>query len=99
MRTSPLTSTMTALLICFWFASAHMGLKMSILIFEGNWQCIIDNMNPNSILGYLTIIVHMGSDKLYKTPPSLIHAIQKDGKSVLWISDLVHGNTFENETK
>ena len=54
---------------------------------------IIDTMNPTNIPGRLTIIVRMGAEKLRKNLPGLIRAVQREGKSVLWISDPVHGNT------
>ena len=54
-------------------------------------------MNPQNIPGRLTIIVRMGADKLRKNFPGLIRAVQREGKSVLWISDPVHGNTRKTE--
>mmetsp|Transcript_2016 Transcript_2016/g.4643 ORF Transcript_2016/g.4643 Transcript_2016/m.4643 type:complete len:506 (-) Transcript_2016:152-1669(-) len=58
---------------------------------------IIDTMNPQNIPGRLTIIVRMGAEKLRKNLPGLIRAVQREGKSVLWISDPVHGNTRKTE--
>uniref|UniRef100_A0A7S2YH91 Phospho-2-dehydro-3-deoxyheptonate aldolase n=1 Tax=Entomoneis paludosa TaxID=265537 RepID=A0A7S2YH91_9STRA len=59
---------------------------------------IIDTMNPQNIPGRLTIIVRMGAEKLRKNLPGLIRAVQREGKSVLWISDPVHGNTYKTES-
>jgi len=58
---------------------------------------ICDSLNPNNIPGRLTIIVRMGAEKLRKNLPGLIRAAQREGKSVLWISDPVHGNTYKAE--
>ncbi|GMI23019.1 hypothetical protein TeGR_g10669 [Tetraparma gracilis] len=58
---------------------------------------ICDSLNPNNIPGRLTIIVRMGAEKLRKNLPGLIRAAQREGKSVLWISDPVHGNTYKTE--
>mmetsp|Transcript_892 Transcript_892/g.2124 ORF Transcript_892/g.2124 Transcript_892/m.2124 type:complete len:501 (-) Transcript_892:159-1661(-) len=58
---------------------------------------IIDTMNPQNIPGRLTIVVRMGAEKLRKNLPGLIRAVQREGKSVLWISDPVHGNTRKTE--
>eukprot|EP00957_Ditylum_brightwellii_P170968 13013958-Ditylum_brightwellii.AAC.1 len=55
-------------------------------------------MNPNNIPGSLTIIVCLGAKKLCKNLPRLIHAVQREGKSVLWISNPMHRNTFKTET-
>jgi len=58
---------------------------------------IVDTMNPENIPGRLTIVVRMGAEKLRKNLPGLIRAVQREGKSVLWISDPVHGNTYKTE--
>lgn len=58
---------------------------------------IIETMNPQNIPGRLSIIVRMGAEKLRKNLPGLIRAVQREGKSVLWISDPVHGNTRKAE--
>ncbi|CAB9509287.1 deoxyheptonate aldolase 1, chloroplastic [Seminavis robusta] len=58
---------------------------------------IIDTMNPQNIPGRLTIVVRMGAEKLRKNLPGLIRAVQREGKSVLWISDPVHGNTRKTD--
>jgi len=59
---------------------------------------ICDTMNPQNIPGKLTIVVRMGAEKVRKNLPGLIRAVQREGKSVLWISDPVHGNTYKSET-
>mmetsp|Transcript_2452 Transcript_2452/g.3859 ORF Transcript_2452/g.3859 Transcript_2452/m.3859 type:complete len:502 (-) Transcript_2452:187-1692(-) len=75
-----------------------LGVKISDKCTPDELLRIIDNMNPNNIPGRLTIIVRMGAEKLRKNLPGLIRAVQREGKSVLWISDPVHGNTFKTET-
>ena len=46
---------------------------------------------PRSIV----IIVRMGAERLREKLPALVRAVQRAGKSVLWISDPVHGNTVQ----
>jgi 3-deoxy-7-phosphoheptulonate synthase len=58
----------------------------------------VDAMNPENIPGRLTIIVCMGAEKLRSNLPGLIRAVQREGKSVLWVSDPVHGNTYKAES-
>jgi len=70
-----------------------LGVKISDKCTPEELIRIIDTMNPQNIPGKLTIIVRMGADKLRKNLPGLIRAVQREGKSVLWISDPVHGNT------
>lgn len=48
---------------------------------------ICDTMNPGNTPGKLTIIIRMDGDKSRKNLPGLIRAVQREGKSVLWVSD------------
>jgi len=75
-----------------------LGVKISDKCSPEELIRIIDTMNPQNIPGRLTIIVRMGADKLRKNLPGLIRAVQREGKSVLWISDPVHGNTYKTES-
>jgi 3-deoxy-7-phosphoheptulonate synthase len=70
-----------------------LGVKISDKCTPEELIQIIDTMNPQNIPGRLTVIVRMGAEKLRKNLPGLIRAVQREGKSVLWISDPVHGNT------
>lgn len=75
-----------------------LGVKISDKCSPEELIRIIDTMNPQNVPGRLTIIVRMGAEKLRKNLPGLIRAVQREGKSVLWISDPVHGNTRKTET-
>jgi 3-deoxy-7-phosphoheptulonate synthase len=70
-----------------------LGVKVSDKCTPEELISIIETMNPQNIPGRLSIIVRMGAEKLRKNFPGLIRAVQREGKSVLWISDPVHGNT------
>ena len=74
-----------------------LGVKVSDKCTPEELIQIIDTMNPENIPGRLSIIVRMGAEKLRKNLPGLIAAVQREGKSVLWISDPVHGNTRTTE--
>jgi len=74
-----------------------LGVKISDKCTPEELLSIIDTMNPKNIPGRLTIVVRMGAEKLRKNLPGLIRAVQREGKSVLWISDPVHGNTRKTE--
>lgn len=58
----------------------------------------INIMNPQNIPGRLSIIVRMGAEKLRKTLPGLIKAVQLAGKVVVWICDPLHGNTRKTKS-
>lgn len=51
---------------------------------------IIDIVNPQNLPGRISVIVCMGDGKLRKNLPGLIRSIQREGKSVLWVSDPSH---------
>ena len=59
---------------------------------------LIDVINPDNEAGRLNVIVRMGADKLSQYLPTLIRAIQKEGRSVVWSSDPMHGNTYQTES-
>jgi len=75
-----------------------LGVKISDKCTPEELIRICDTMNPNNTPGKLTIIVRMGAEKLRKNLPGLIRAVQREGKSVIWISDAVHGNTRKTES-
>jgi 3-deoxy-7-phosphoheptulonate synthase len=74
-----------------------LGVKISDKCTPEELITILNTMNPKNIPGRITIIVRMGAEKLRKNLPGLIRAVQREGKSVLWISDPVHGNTRKTE--
>lgn len=75
-----------------------LGVKISDKCTPEELIRIIDTMNPQNIPGRLTIVVRMGAEKVRKNLPALIRAVQREGKSVLWISDPVHGNTYKTDS-
>ena len=75
-----------------------LGVKISEKCTPDELIRIIDKMNPGNIPGRLTVIVRMGAEKLRKNLPGLIGAVQHEKKTVLWVSDPMHGNTRNTET-
>lgn len=73
-----------------------LGVKISDKCTPEELIRIIDTMNPMNIPGKMTLVVRMGAEKLRKNLPGLIRAVQREGKSVLWISDPMHGNRHES---
>lgn len=74
-----------------------LGVKISDKCTPDELIRICNTMNPNNIPGKITIIVRMGAEKLRKNLPGLIRAVQREGLSVVWISDPVHGNTRKTD--
>jgi 3-deoxy-7-phosphoheptulonate synthase len=50
-------------------------------------------LNPENEAGRLTLIHRFGADKVEKALPPLVEAIRREGKTVLWCCDPMHGNT------
>ncbi len=55
---------------------------------------LIDILNPKDEPGRLTLITRFGADKVGEHLPRLIRTIQREGRSVVWSCDPMHGNTI-----
>ncbi|CBA15071.1 3-deoxy-7-phosphoheptulonate synthase class II [Xanthomonas albilineans] len=54
---------------------------------------LIDVLNPEDEPGRLTFIHRMGAAQIAEKLPSLLDAVRRDGRRVLWVCDAMHGNT------
>ena len=54
-------------------------------------------LNPANVPGRLTLISRCGAGKVMANLPKLIQAIQREGRTVLWVCDPMHGNTITSE--
>ena len=59
---------------------------------------ICDKLNPRNEPGRLTLINRFGHENVGKHLPQLAQAIQREGKSVVWSCDPMHGNTLKTST-
>jgi 3-deoxy-7-phosphoheptulonate synthase len=57
---------------------------------------LIDVLNPANAPGRLTLIARFGADKVDAGLPKLVRAVQKEGRSVVWSVDPMHGNTIKS---
>ncbi len=57
---------------------------------------LIDALNPKDIPGRLTLICRMGADKVAEKLPPLIRAVEREGRTVVWSCDPMHGNTVRS---
>ncbi|ESX98521.1 3-deoxy-7-phosphoheptulonate synthase class II [Mesorhizobium sp. LNJC405B00] len=72
-----------------------LGLKCGPSLTTDGLLELIDLLNPENEPGRLTLIARFGSDKVADHLPKLVRAVQKEGRSVVWSSDPMHGNTIE----
>ena len=56
---------------------------------------LIDKLDPEREPGRLTFITRMGAKKIREALPPLIEGVTRSGAQVLWVSDPMHGNTYE----
>ncbi|MDP9103909.1 MAG: 3-deoxy-7-phosphoheptulonate synthase class II [Pseudomonadota bacterium] len=56
---------------------------------------LIDALNPNNTPGRLTLIGRFGHDKIASRLPPLMRAVKAAGRSVVWSTDPMHGNTLK----
>lgn len=59
---------------------------------------LIDKLNPANEAGRIVLIARFGADGVEEGLPPLVRAIQKEGKTVVWSSDPMHGNTLKTNT-
>jgi len=55
---------------------------------------LIDLLNPENEAGRLTLICRFGSEKVFDHLPALIRAVKREGRTVVWSCDPMHGNTI-----
>ena len=58
-------------------------------------HALIDRLNPDNEPGRLTFITRMGAGRIREALPPLVRAVAEHDAQVCWISDPMHGNTFE----
>jgi len=56
---------------------------------------LCDALNPDNDPGRLTLISRMGADNAESILPSLVDAVQREGRQVVWSCDPMHGNTHK----
>ncbi len=59
---------------------------------------LIDLLNPENTPGRLTLINRFGADNVGDHLPALIRAVEREGKSVVWSCDPMHGNTIKSSS-
>ncbi len=70
------------------------GLKCGPSLSPDGLLELIDILNPDNEPGRLTLIARFGSDKVFENLPQLVRAVKREGRSVVWSCDPMHGNTI-----
>jgi 3-deoxy-7-phosphoheptulonate synthase len=73
-----------------------LGLKCGPSLNADGLLKLIDVLNPDNEPGRLTLICRFGADKVADHLPGLIRAVKREGRTVLWSCDPMHGNTISS---
>jgi 3-deoxy-7-phosphoheptulonate synthase len=74
------------------------GLKCGPSLDPDELLRLIDILNPANEPGRITLITRFGADKVEQGLPKIVRAVTREGRSVVWSCDPMHGNTFETAT-
>jgi len=72
-----------------------LGLKCGPSLKPDQLLKLIDVLDPDNEPGRLTLICRFGADKAAEALPPLLRAIKREGRTVLWSCDPMHGNTIK----
>lgn len=57
---------------------------------------LIDGLNPANDSGRLALVSRMGAASVREGLASLVRAVEREGRTVLWLCDPMHGNTVKS---
>jgi 3-deoxy-7-phosphoheptulonate synthase len=72
-----------------------LGLKCGPALSPDDLLRLIDILNPANEPGRMTLICRFGAEKAGDHLPSLIRAVKREGRNVVWSCDPMHGNTIK----
>jgi 3-deoxy-7-phosphoheptulonate synthase len=73
------------------------GLKCGPSLEPDDLIRLIDVLNPSDEAGRLTLICRFGADKVASRLPGLVSRVKREGRTVVWSCDPMHGNTITAE--
>ena len=74
------------------------GVKCGPSLTSDDLLRLLDRLNPQDELGRITLIGRFGADKIAEHLPRLIETVKGAGRTVVWCSDPMHGNTIKAST-
>ncbi|MCI0735194.1 MAG: 3-deoxy-7-phosphoheptulonate synthase, partial [Beijerinckiaceae bacterium] len=72
-----------------------LGVKCGPTLSPDELVRLIDLLNPENEAGRLTLICRFGAGKAAGHLPGLIRAVKREGRSIVWSCDPMHGNTVK----
>ena len=74
------------------------GVKLGPSASPDEAVALAERLNPDNEPGRLTFITRMGAGRVRDRLPELVEKVTASGAVVAWVSDPMHGNTFETST-
>lgn len=74
------------------------GLKVGPSMEPDDLVRLIDRLNPADEAGRLTLVTRFGADQVEAKLSSLVRAVQREGRTVVWACDPMHGNTVKSSS-
>jgi 3-deoxy-7-phosphoheptulonate synthase len=71
------------------------GIKCGPSLATDDLLRLLDRLNPTDEPGRITLIGRFGAEKIMDHLPRLIEAVTRAGRTVVWCSDPMHGNTVK----
>jgi 3-deoxy-7-phosphoheptulonate synthase len=71
------------------------GIKCGPTLSGDDLVRLLDKLNPTDEAGRITLITRFGAERIDEHLPRLIEVVQRAGRSVVWCSDPMHGNTVK----
>jgi 3-deoxy-7-phosphoheptulonate synthase len=71
-----------------------LGMKCGPTLQPDDLLRVLDALNPANEPGRITLITRMGAETLGANLPGLLRAARREGRSVVWCCDPMHGNTI-----
>jgi len=79
----------------FSHISNPIGCKLGPTATADDALALAAKLNPTNEPGRLTFITRFGASKIRDSLPPLVEKVTAEGVDVAWVSDAMHGNTFE----
>ena len=74
------------------------GVKIGPKTTADDVMTLCDALNPQNEAGRLTLISRMGAERLSEHLPTLLRAVTRAGRKVVWVCDPMHANTVKSST-
>ena len=68
------------------------GVKVGPTATGDDVMALLDALNPKDEAGKIVLVSRMGATKVANGLPPLLERVKREGRTVLWISDPMHGN-------